>query len=38
MFVHDPGAPTGFGIAVDRQDPALQFGIGMGADTLLEGG
>ena len=34
MFVHDPGAV----IAVDGQDAALQLGIGMGADALLEGG
>ena len=29
---------TLLGISVDSQDPALQFGIGMGADALLEGG
>jgi hypothetical protein len=34
MFVHDPGAV----IPVDGQDAALQLGIGMGADALLEGG
>jgi hypothetical protein len=33
MFVHDPGTV----IAIDSQDAALQFGIGMGADSLLEG-
>jgi hypothetical protein len=34
MFVHDPGAV----IPVDGQDAALQLGIGMGANPLLEGG
>ena len=34
MFVDDPGAV----VALDRQDPALQLGIGMGADSLLQGG
>ena len=34
MFVHDPGAA----IPIDGQDAALQLGIGMGADALLEGG
>jgi hypothetical protein len=37
MFVDEPGAPTGLGIALDRQHAALQLGIGMGADSLLEG-
>ena len=34
MFVHHPGAI----IAIDGQDPALQLGIRMGADSLFEGG
>ena len=34
MFVDEPGAV----VALDRQHAALQLGIGMGADALLEGG
>jgi hypothetical protein len=34
MFIDDPGPFTAF----HGQDPALEFGIGMGADPLLEGG
>ena len=34
MFVDEPGAV----IALDGQDAALQLGIGMRADPLLEGG